>query len=48
MNVLFSLASVEPVGFEGEFFVEGGDKITLVVDKAVPVWEHVVNPVLNS
>ena len=47
MNILFSLASVEPVGFEGEFFVEGGDKITLVVDKGVPVREHIVYPVLN-
>ena len=48
MDILFSLASVEPVSFQGEFFVEGGDKISLVVEEGVPVGEHIVYPVLYS
>ena len=48
MNILFSLAAVEPICFQAEFFVEGGDKVSPVVEEGVTVGEHIMYPVLYS
>ena len=48
VNILFSLAAVKPICFQAEFFVEGGDKVGLVVEEGVTIGEHITYPVMNS